>query len=119
MEYYPRNTGRGTSDDRSDDILAVCDVLGRKVRVPLNDNKEAGYHEVRLDNSYLLQARDFVRARKMVVVKQEYPTRDVPIPPYEGSRRPDRRPPAVAVGGRHICRFPAGLARKDEFRWGS
>ena len=77
MDCHPRNTGRGTFNDRSEDKLAVGDVLGCKVRVPLIDKKGAGYDEVRFDGSglasgvylYRLQAGQYVATKKLHLMK--------------------------------------------------
>jgi hypothetical protein len=57
--------------------LSVFDVLGREVSVLVNENRNAGVHEVRFDGSGLpsgvyfcrIQAGDFVQAKKMLAVK--------------------------------------------------
>jgi hypothetical protein len=55
----------------------VYDMLGRKVSVLVNDRREAGAYQVRLDGSnlasgeyfYRLQAGEFVQTRKLLLLK--------------------------------------------------
>ena len=57
--------------------LSVLDMLGREVRVLVDERVEAGYHEVRFDASnlasgvylYRLQAGDFVQTRKLLLLR--------------------------------------------------
>jgi glucuronoarabinoxylan endo-1,4-beta-xylanase len=57
--------------------LTVFDILGREVSVLVNERREAGVHEVKLDASelasgvylYRLTAGSFVQTKKMLVVK--------------------------------------------------
>ena len=57
--------------------LSVFDILGREVSVLVDEKKEAGIHEVKLDGSnlasgvyfYRLQAGDFVQTRKLLLLK--------------------------------------------------
>jgi hypothetical protein len=57
--------------------LAVYDMLGREVRVLVDEKKEAGYHEIRFDGSglasgvylYRLRAGDYVATKKLLLMK--------------------------------------------------
>jgi hypothetical protein len=57
--------------------LSVSDLLGREVIVLLNEKRNAGIHEVKLEGSnlasgvyfYRLQARDFIQTKKLVILK--------------------------------------------------
>ena len=57
--------------------LSIYDMLGREVSVPVNDRREAGVHEVTYGAVglasgvyfYRLHAGDFVRMRKMILLK--------------------------------------------------
>lgn len=62
---------------RSDVLLAVYDILGRKVAAIAQGTQEPGYHEVKFDGSrlasglyfYRLTAGSFVQTRKMILVR--------------------------------------------------
>jgi hypothetical protein len=57
--------------------LTVSDIVGRQVCMLVNERRDAGYHEVRLDGSrlssgvylYRLQAGGFIETRKLLLVK--------------------------------------------------
>ncbi|RKY97424.1 MAG: hypothetical protein DRQ13_04695 [Ignavibacteriae bacterium] len=57
--------------------LALFDVLGRKIKTLLDEEKQAGYHTFRLDGGnlasgvyiYRLQAGDFISTKKMLLMK--------------------------------------------------
>jgi hypothetical protein len=57
--------------------LVVYDLLGREVSVLVNERREAGVHTITFDGSglpsgvyfYRIQARDFVEARKLLLVR--------------------------------------------------
>ncbi|HSQ76033.1 MAG TPA: T9SS type A sorting domain-containing protein, partial [Bacteroidota bacterium] len=57
--------------------LTVFNALGQEVGQLVNDDKDAGYHEVKFNGSglssgvylYRMQARDFVQTRKLLLVR--------------------------------------------------
>ena len=57
--------------------LEVYDILGQKVATLINENRNAGYHEITFDGSqlasglylYRMQAGDFIQTRKLMLVK--------------------------------------------------
>jgi len=57
--------------------LIVCDLLGREVKVLMNEKKEPGRYEVQFDGSrlgsgvylYRMQAGDFVQTRKLLLLR--------------------------------------------------
>ncbi len=57
--------------------LKVYDILGKEVATLVNEEKDAGYYEVKFDASllasgvyiYKLQAGDFVSSKKMILLK--------------------------------------------------
>ena len=57
--------------------LSVYDLLGREAVVLVNDEMDAGYHEVRFDGArlssgvylYQLHASDYVSVKKMLLVR--------------------------------------------------
>ena len=57
--------------------IIIYDLLGREIQTPINENLEAGYHEVYIDANhwpsgvyfYTFQAGDFIQAKKMILTK--------------------------------------------------
>jgi hypothetical protein len=55
----------------------VFNLVGQRVAALVEEEKEAGYHEIRFDASglssgvyfYRLQARDFVQTRKLLLLR--------------------------------------------------
>ncbi len=75
--FNPTTTIRYALPRSAKVVLAVYDVLGRKVMELVNETKAAGFYEVSLNASrlssgtyfYRLQAGEYVETRKMVVMK--------------------------------------------------
>jgi hypothetical protein len=75
--FNPSTTIRFELPKTSHVSLTVYDVLGREVVMLVQDEKDAGVHEVRFDGSnlasgvyfYRLQAGDFVRTNKLVILR--------------------------------------------------
>jgi hypothetical protein len=75
--FNPSTTIKFELQKSSQVTLSVFDVLGREVSVLVNERRDAGVHEVKLDASslssgvyfYRLQAGDFVQTRKLLLVR--------------------------------------------------
>jgi len=82
MQNYPNPFNPSTRiryglPSRSHVTLTVFNTLSQRVATLVDDNQEAGYYEVRFDGKdlssgvylYRIQAGDFVRTRKLLLVK--------------------------------------------------
>jgi hypothetical protein len=57
--------------------IVIYDLLGREIRTLINEELEAGYHEINMDAFnlpsgiylYRLQSGDFTQAKKMILMK--------------------------------------------------
>ena len=75
--FNPSTTIRYALPIRAQVTLSVFNTLGQQVAVLVNENQEAGYHDVRFDGRgvasgvyfYRLRAGDYVAARRLVVVR--------------------------------------------------
>jgi len=75
--FNPSTTIKYELPRTSQVTLSVYDILGRQVSVLVSERRNAGVHEVKLDGStlasgvyfYRLQAGDFVRTRKLVLLR--------------------------------------------------
>ena len=75
--FNPSTTIRYALAERSHATVTVFNTLGEKVAELVNGEVEAGYHEVQFDGHglasgvylYRLQAGDFTRTRRMVILK--------------------------------------------------
>jgi M6 family metalloprotease-like protein len=75
--FNPSTTIRYGLPQRADVSLVVYSVLGQKVATLVQEDQEAGYHEVRFDGSALasgvyicrLKADSFVQSRKLILLR--------------------------------------------------
>jgi hypothetical protein len=75
--FNPTTVVRFQLPTLSDVRLVIYDLLGREVRMLVNETKPAGSYEVKFDATalasgvylYRLTAGDFVQTRKMIVIK--------------------------------------------------
>ena len=75
--FNPTTTIRYGLPTRSQVMLTVYNTLGQAVEALVNENQEAGYHEVRFDGSglasgvyfYRIQAGTFVQSKKLVLLR--------------------------------------------------
>ncbi len=75
--FNPSTTIRYALPQRSHVTLMVFNTLGQRIATLVNDEVEAGYHEVRFDGAglasgvyfYRLQAGDFVQTRKLCLIR--------------------------------------------------
>jgi hypothetical protein len=75
--FNPRTTIRYTLSRPSDVRLTLYNVLGQHVRTLVQNQQDAGYHEIPLEATglasgvylYQLQAGDFMQSRKLLILK--------------------------------------------------
>jgi hypothetical protein len=75
--FNPSTTIRFGVPVRSHVTLTILNILGQQMAQLVDDNKEAGYHEVRFEASglssgayfYRIQAGDFVQTRRLLLLK--------------------------------------------------
>jgi photosystem II stability/assembly factor-like uncharacterized protein len=75
--FNPSTTIRYALPNRAHVLLTVFNTLGQQVATLVNENEEAGYHEVKFDGSnlasgvyfYRLQAGSFVQSKKFVLLR--------------------------------------------------
>jgi hypothetical protein len=75
--FNPSTTIRYALPIRAQVTLSVFNTLGQQVAVLVNENQEAGYHDVRFDGSgvasgvyfYRLRAGDYLSTRKFVILR--------------------------------------------------
>ena len=80
--FNPTTTLRFDLQEISDVRLTIYNVLGKRVKSFKMQNTTAGYHSIRLDATndfgspvsagvylYQLQAKDFVKTKKMILLK--------------------------------------------------
>ncbi|HXX64053.1 MAG TPA: T9SS type A sorting domain-containing protein, partial [Bacteroidota bacterium] len=75
--FNPSTTIQYALPRRSQVTLSVYNTLGQLVSTLVNEEQQAGYHEVKFDGSniasgvylYRIQAGDFRQVRRMLVVK--------------------------------------------------
>jgi hypothetical protein len=75
--FNPSTTIRYALPERMHVTLAVFNTLGQVVATLVNENQDAGFHDVRFDGSglasgvyfYRMQAGDFVQTRKLVLLR--------------------------------------------------
>lgn len=75
--FNPSTTIRYALPQRSHVLLAVFNTLGQQVATLVNENEEAGYHDVRFDGSgvasgvyfYRLIAGEYVATKKFVILR--------------------------------------------------
>jgi hypothetical protein len=73
----PTTTIRYALPQRSHVTLSVYNTLGQQVAMLVNENEDAGYHDVRFDASglasgvyfYRIQAGSFVQTKRLVILK--------------------------------------------------
>jgi hypothetical protein len=75
--FNPSTTIHYALPARSPVTLSVYNTLGQQVSTLVNENQEAGYHDVKFDGSnlasgvyfYRLQAGDFVQTKKLLILR--------------------------------------------------
>jgi hypothetical protein len=75
--FNPSTTIRYAIPERVHVTLSIFNTLGQQVAVLVNENQEAGYHDVRFDGSgvasgvyyYRIQAGGYVKTMKMLTVR--------------------------------------------------
>ncbi|MDQ7818184.1 MAG: T9SS type A sorting domain-containing protein [Melioribacteraceae bacterium] len=75
--FNPATTIKFSLPENAFTKLIVFDILGREVKILVNQNLEAGYHEVEFNAInlpsgiyfYRMQANDFITSRKMLLIK--------------------------------------------------
>jgi photosystem II stability/assembly factor-like uncharacterized protein len=75
--FNPSTTIRYALPHRSHVTLTVFNTLGQKVATPVNDDLQAGYHDIEFDASnlssgvyfYRLTAGDFIQTKQMILVR--------------------------------------------------
>ena len=74
--FNPSTFIRYTVPQRSRVVLSVYNNLGQLVSTPMNEEEQAGYHEVKFDGSnlasgvyfYRIQAGSFIQTKKLVLL---------------------------------------------------
>jgi hypothetical protein len=75
--FNPSTTIRYALPNRAHVTLTVFSTLGQQVATLVNENQEAGYHDVRFDGSglasgvyfYRIQAGDFVQTKRLLILR--------------------------------------------------
>jgi hypothetical protein len=75
--FNPSTVIKYSLPEASDVVLGIYDILGREIKILVNEIKQPGYYEINFDAGnlpsgvyiYRLETKNFTKSQKMVLVK--------------------------------------------------